>query len=142
MESSSAKFKCSRVDCRYTSSHGHVIPNMAYGSGGGSHSDQATRGVCDAGGAGGSLHGGMYNNQGGNSNMSKLKTKQDVIERYWPEYLHWCWARNSSAVRLVNPEGYVVPTEDNFWAWYISYVGPLGSVRANTVYSGTRREYA
>lgn len=70
--------------------------------------------------------------------MSKLKSKSDVIEWYWPDYLVYCLQANKS-------ENYVYwrnPTEDGFWEWYITKdVGPLAIKEAGRWYTKTEVEY-
>lgn len=53
--------------------------------------------------------------------MSKLKTRQDVIEAYWPNYLGYCMRSQDSEYREFHKE----PTIDGFWKWYIDK-GPFG----------------
>lgn len=65
--------------------------------------------------------------------MSKLNSKNAVIEWYWPDFLEFCMSSFDSynhfqdtrpsksdygIVKRVNP------TVDNFWLWYIT-VGPM-----------------
>lgn len=72
--------------------------------------------------------------------MSKLTSKSDVIECYWPDFLNYCMR----SLEDVKPElGYVVPiapTVDNFWAWYIR-AGPLGLKHRGGSYSKDDVEY-
>lgn len=72
--------------------------------------------------------------------MGKLKSKSDVIEWYWPDFLDYCLR----SLKRVEPRiGYptpVQPTIDNFWSWYIQD-GPLGVKVAGKFYSKTEIEY-
>lgn len=68
--------------------------------------------------------------------MSKLKSKSDVIEWYWPDYLDACLkTRKSDNIVL-----WQSPTLDGFWKWYITD-GPLGLKRRGLFYSKTEVEY-
>jgi hypothetical protein len=70
--------------------------------------------------------------------MSKLKTKADVIEWYWPDYLYHCIQANKSE----NPVYWTQPTEDGFWKWYITKnVGPLAIKVDGKWYSKEDVEY-
>jgi hypothetical protein len=72
--------------------------------------------------------------------MSKLKTKSDVIEWYWIDYLAWCQENIESEFRS-QFSAKTAPTVDNFWKWYISSEGPLGVKKALRFYSKTDVEY-
>lgn len=68
--------------------------------------------------------------------MSSLKTRNDVIERYWPDYIAYCMRSQDSEYR----EFHEAPTLDGFWQWYITK-GPMGVKHANRYYSSERVEY-
>ena len=68
--------------------------------------------------------------------MSKLNSKKDVIERYWPEYLEACMRSLDGTYR----EFEKLPTEDGFWKWYITD-GPMGVKHKGRFYNGERVEY-
>jgi hypothetical protein len=53
--------------------------------------------------------------------MAKLKSKSDVIEWYWPDYLAYCLRSRDSK----DPVHWKEPTIDGFWLWYIKD-GPMG----------------
>lgn len=68
--------------------------------------------------------------------MGKLKSKSDVIEWYWTDYLDYC-------IRLRNLDDIVQwksPTLDGFWLWYITH-GPLGLKVKGHYYTKTDVEY-
>jgi hypothetical protein len=73
--------------------------------------------------------------------MSKeLKTKSDVVEWYWPDFLAFCLR---SRKRIVPKLGYslpVDPTIKNFWIWYITD-GPLGLKDDGHFYSKDEVKY-
>lgn len=65
--------------------------------------------------------------------MSKLKSKSDVIEWYWPDFLRYCM--------LSRDNGFPVnPTQDNFWKWYIND-GPMGLKHQSLLYTKEDVEY-
>jgi hypothetical protein len=68
--------------------------------------------------------------------MSKLNSKSDVMEWYWPDYLDYC-LRSRKAEDIV---AYKSPTVDGFWLWYITY-GPLGLKNKGLFYTKTEVEY-
>lgn len=72
--------------------------------------------------------------------MSKLKSKSDVIEWYWPDFLASCLR----SLEHIEPKlGYrtpVNPTVDNFWRWYIED-GPMGVKHRNLFYTKEDIEY-
>ena len=67
---------------------------------------------------------------------TKLKTQEDVIERYWPDYLDYCM-RTLCTQPLYNQQR---PTHNGFWEWYITS-GPMGVKHANRYYNVERVEY-
>lgn len=60
----------------------------------------------------------------------RLRKKQDVIEKYWPDYLDHCMRSLDS--KVVKTHKY--PTVDGFWAWYITD-GPMGVKHKNLFYN-------
>lgn len=73
--------------------------------------------------------------------MSKLKSKSEVIEWYWPDFLNYCleWNeanRRDSDNRLPDMK----PTVDAFWQWYITS-GPMGVKHRNLYYTKEDIEY-
>lgn len=73
--------------------------------------------------------------------MSKLKSKQDVVEWYWPDFLGHCIRMNTPRAGeqfTTNPKE--LPTIDNFWIWYIT-VGPMGVKHRNLYYTKEEIEY-
>lgn len=74
--------------------------------------------------------------------MSKLKSKSDVIEWYWPDFLNFCmkdhkYRKDQKVIWAPSP---IHPTVDNFWLWYISD-GPLGVKEAGRYYTKTEVVY-
>lgn len=72
--------------------------------------------------------------------MSKLKSKQDVVEWYWPDFLGYCLRVNELEKKH---SGYPMPfdpTVDNFWKWYITD-GPMGVKHRNQFYTKEDVEY-
>jgi hypothetical protein len=65
--------------------------------------------------------------------MTKLNNRNDVIERYWPDYLDYCMRSQDSDFRRN-------PTLDGFWKWYITQ-GPMGVKHANRYYNAENVEY-
>lgn len=73
--------------------------------------------------------------------MSKiLKSKSDVIEWYWPDFLNYCMKDRKHQREVNGWQCNVQPTEDNFWQWYIT-TGPLGVKEAGRYYSKEEIEY-
>ena len=77
--------------------------------------------------------------------MSKqLKSKSDVIEWYWPDFLNYCMEENDRPAKMrlsvVLAPSSIVPTVDSFWLWYITD-GPLGVKHAGHFYSKEDIEY-
>lgn len=81
--------------------------------------------------------------------MSKLKSKSDVIEWYWPDFLNFCMTdtANDGADSWPAKSSYgsgvvrrALPTIDNFWLWYITD-GPLGVKHAGRYYTKDEVEY-
>jgi len=68
--------------------------------------------------------------------MSKLKTKSDVIEWYWIDYLAYCQNMRKSEIKEIWKE----PTTDGFWLWYITD-GPLGVKEELRFYNKTNVKY-
>ena len=68
--------------------------------------------------------------------MSKLKSKADVMEWYWPDYLNMCMLTLESN----NPICWKHPTIDGFWEWYITD-GPMGVKHRNLYYTKEEVEY-
>ena len=68
--------------------------------------------------------------------MSKLKTREDVIERYWPDYIKMCMLSLDGDFR----EFEKTPTVDNFWVWYITD-GPMGIKHKGRFYMEEKVEY-
>lgn len=68
--------------------------------------------------------------------MSEYKIREDVIERYWPDYLDYCMRSQDSEIK----ELHKMPTIDGFWEWYIT-VGPMGVKHKNRFYNIERVEY-
>lgn len=73
--------------------------------------------------------------------MSKLKSKSDVVEWYWPDFLDYCMRTQSSN----SNHGYqypliTEPTVDNFWCWYITG-GPLGLKHRGLFYTKEDVQY-
>lgn len=66
--------------------------------------------------------------------MNKLKSKSEVIEWYWIDYLAYCQVMRRSKMKEIWKE----PTEDGFWLWYIT-LGPLGVKRELRFYSKTEQ---
>ena len=56
--------------------------------------------------------------------MSKLKTKQQVMDWYWIDYLDYC-IRDRKGMFELKKDKYENPTVEGFWKWYMT-VGPLG----------------
>jgi len=70
--------------------------------------------------------------------MAKLKSKSDVIEWYWPDYLKYCIrSQDSKFNEAVN---YIYPTVDGFWQWYITK-GPMGVKNRHLYYTKEDVEY-
>lgn len=72
--------------------------------------------------------------------MSKLKSKQEVIERYWPDFLKFCIRQGKLDKKYPNTATNVTPTVDNFWHWYITD-GPLGLKDRGLFYNEDKVEY-
>ena len=70
--------------------------------------------------------------------MSKLKSKQDVIEWYWPDFLVFCVRSIELYKKDIGQK--VAPTETNFWDWYITY-GPMGLKHKSLFYTKEDVEY-
>lgn len=68
--------------------------------------------------------------------MNKLKSKSDVVEYYWPDYLDMC-LRTRDNNDIV---GWQSPTIDGFWLWYIKD-GPLGLKHRGLFYTKEDVEY-
>lgn len=68
--------------------------------------------------------------------MNKLKSRSDVIEWYWPDYLDHCMRSLDGAYR----EFVRKPTMDGFWLWYITD-GPMGVKHRNLFYTKEDVEY-
>jgi hypothetical protein len=68
--------------------------------------------------------------------MSKLKSKSDVIEWYWPDYLEFCMRSQEREHIELRKQ----PTVDGFWQWYITK-GPLGTKHRNLFYHKEDVEY-
>lgn len=62
--------------------------------------------------------------------MSKLKSKSDVVEWYWPDYLDRCMRSQDSKIKQLHES----PTIDGFWQWYITD-GPMGVKHRNLFYT-------
>lgn len=76
--------------------------------------------------------------------MSKFKSKSDVSEWYWPDFLNFClksgqYIHSYNALQhgLYKP---TAPTEDNFWIWYITD-GPMGVKEAGRWYTKEDIDY-
>lgn len=72
--------------------------------------------------------------------MSKLKSKSDVIEWYWPDFLVYCLRSLSRVEQKLGYATSVAPTVDNFWAWYIQD-GPMGVKHRSLFYTKEDVEY-
>lgn len=68
--------------------------------------------------------------------MNKLKSREDVIEWYWPDYLDMCMRSLDSK----NPMYWKIPTTKGFWNWYITD-GPMGEKHRNLFYTKENVEY-
>lgn len=68
--------------------------------------------------------------------MSKLKSRTDVIEWYWPDYLAYCLRSQESDILELHKS----PTEEGFWQWYITD-GPMGVKHRNLFYTKEDVEY-
>jgi hypothetical protein len=68
--------------------------------------------------------------------MAKLKSKSDVVEWYWPDYLDFCMRSQDSEYK----EFHTSPTIDGFWQWYITK-GPMGVKHRNLYYTKEEVEY-
>jgi hypothetical protein len=68
--------------------------------------------------------------------VSKLKSRSDVIEWYWPDYLAYCMRTRDNS----NPLYWKLPTVDGFWLWYIED-GPMGVKHRNLFYTKEDVEY-
>ena len=66
-----------------------------------------------------------------------LKTKSDVIERYWPDYLDMCMRSQDNKEF---PEFRKEPTINGFWQWYITK-GPMGIKHKCLYYNQEMVEY-
>lgn len=71
--------------------------------------------------------------------MAKLKSKSEVIEWYWPDFLEFCIKEIEAGKRDL-AHTIIKPTADNFWYWYIKE-GPLGVKTAGRFYFKTEVEY-
>jgi len=67
--------------------------------------------------------------------MSNLKTKKEVIERYWPDYLGFCMRSQENE----HPEFHRSPTINGFWQWYITE-GPMGVKHRNLYYNNVNED--
>lgn len=65
--------------------------------------------------------------------MSKLKSKSDVIEWYWVDYLDSCLRSRDNIF-------WKGPTIDGFWLWYITD-GPMGLKHKGLFYTKEDIEY-
>lgn len=73
--------------------------------------------------------------------MSKLKSKSDVIEWYWPDFLGYCMRYNKNRYgEQYRVEASIMPTVDQFWLWYIT-IGPAGTKDRNLYYTKEDVEY-
>lgn len=81
--------------------------------------------------------------------MSKFKSKSEVVEWYWPDFLNFCMAdsdnNNSFQDVRISKGSYslvnrVNPTVDNFWLWYVTD-GPMGVKHAGRFYTKESIEY-
>lgn len=68
--------------------------------------------------------------------MAKLKSKSDVIEWYWPDYLRMCMLSQDGKYREFEKR----PTINGFWQWYITD-GPMGVKHRNLYYTKEDVEY-
>lgn len=73
--------------------------------------------------------------------MSKLNSKESVIEWYWPDFLNYC-IKDRKFHKETNSwtDIYTKPTIDNFWQWYITE-GPLGLRENGHYYTKENIEY-
>lgn len=69
--------------------------------------------------------------------MIKLKSKSDVIEWYWPDYLKMCMKSRDSK----NPLYWQEPTLGGFWLWYITD-GAMGLKHRGLFYTKDEIEYS
>lgn len=72
--------------------------------------------------------------------MAKLKSKQDVIEWYWPDFLGYVLAQRKYAAKYDLSARVPELTLPEFWKWYITD-GPLGVKDAGRFYSKDDIEY-
>lgn len=81
--------------------------------------------------------------------MPKLKSKSDVIEWYWPDFLKFCMKGNTingmtnrwvKSTYNDDPTPAAIPTIDNFWLWYIT-AGPMGVKEAHRYYTKENIQY-
>lgn len=66
-----------------------------------------------------------------------LKSKSDVIEQYWPDYLDYCMRTRDPGHDIVLWKD---PTIDGFWLWYIKD-GPLGLKHRGLYYTKAEVSY-
>ena len=72
--------------------------------------------------------------------MSKLKSKSDVIEWYWIDFLNYVQGKKEYAQKYNIASHVPQPTIAEFWKWYIGD-GPLGVKKAGRWYTKTEVEY-
>jgi hypothetical protein len=72
--------------------------------------------------------------------MSKLKSKSDVIEWYWPDFLKYVMGRRNYVKKYDLAAHVPEITLPEFWKWYITD-GPLGVKEAGRWYTKEDVEY-
>lgn len=72
--------------------------------------------------------------------MSKLKSKSDVIEWYWPDFLKYVLGKRKYAKQYDITAHVPEITLPEFWKWYITK-GPMGLKEEGHYYSKEEIEY-